>query len=85
MVRNFGNALLDKGAEQVNLKSFKYYDRMIPAQDSMPKGGLGNLIALPLQGRALKDGNRHLLMKIGMPIQINGMHCGLSLSFHRCL
>ena len=30
---------------------------MIPAQDSMPKGGLGNLIALPLQGRALKDGN----------------------------
>ena len=23
----------------------------------MPKGGLGNLIALPLQGRALKDGN----------------------------
>lgn len=57
LVRNFGNALLDKGAEQVNLKSFKYYDRMIPAQDSMPKGGLGNLIALPLQGQALKDGN----------------------------
>ena len=57
LVRNFGNALLDKGAEQVNLKSFKYYDCMIPAQDSMPKGGLGNLIALPLQGRALKDGN----------------------------
>lgn len=57
LARNFGNALLDKGAEQVNLKSFKYYDRMIPAQDSMPKGGLGNLIALPLQGRALKDGN----------------------------
>ena len=57
LARNFGNALLDKGAEQVNLKSFKYYDRMIPAQDSMPKGGLGNLIALPLQGQALKDGN----------------------------
>lgn len=57
LARNFGNALLDKGAEQVNLKSFKYYDRMIPAQDSMSKGGLGNLIALPLQGRALKDGN----------------------------
>ena len=57
LARNFGNALLDKGAKQVNLKSFKYYDRMIPAQDSMPKGGLGNLIALPLQGRALKDGN----------------------------
>ena len=57
LARNFGNALLDKGAEQVNLKSFKYYDRIIPAQDSMPKGGLGNLIALPLQGQALKYGN----------------------------
>lgn len=57
LVRKFGTALLDKGAEQVNLKSFKYYDRMLPAQDTLPKGGLGNLIALPLQGKALKDGN----------------------------
>ena len=29
-VRKFGFALLDKGAEQINLKSFKYYDRMLP-------------------------------------------------------
>lgn len=26
-------------------------------QDSLPEGGLGNLIALPLQGRALQEGN----------------------------
>ncbi len=32
LVREFGFALLDKGAEQVNLKSFNYYDRMLPAQ-----------------------------------------------------
>lgn len=57
LVRKFGTTLLDKGAEQVNLKSFKYYDRMLPAQDVLPEGGVGNLIALPLQGRALKDGN----------------------------
>ena len=57
LVRKFGTALLDKGAEQVNLKSFKYYDRMLPAQDKLPEGGVGNLIALPLQGKALKDGN----------------------------
>lgn len=55
--RKFGNALLEKGAETVNLKSFQYYDRMLPAQDSLPEGGLGNLIALPLQGRALLSGN----------------------------
>ena len=57
LVRKFGTALLDKGAEQVNLKSFKYYDRMLPAQDTLQEGGIGNLIALPLQGKALKDGN----------------------------
>ena len=57
LVRKFGTALLDKGAEQVNLKSFKYYDRMLPAQDVLPEGGVGNLIALPLQGKALKEGN----------------------------
>ena len=57
LARKFGFALLEKGAESVNLKSFKYYDRMIPAQDALPEGGLGNVIALPLQGMALKFGN----------------------------
>lgn len=55
--RIFGTALLTKGAESVNQKSFRTYDRMLPAQDHMPVGGLGNLIALPLQGQALKKGN----------------------------
>lgn len=57
LARRFGFALLEKGAELVNLKSFKYYDRMIPTQDALPEGGLGNVIALPLQGMALKAGN----------------------------
>ena len=57
LARRFGFALLEKGAESVNLKSFKYYDRMIPTQDALPEGGLGNVIALPLQGMALKFGN----------------------------
>ena len=57
MARRFGFALLEKGAESVNLKSFKYYDRMIPTQDVLPEGGLGNVIALPLQGMALRSGN----------------------------
>ncbi len=37
--------------------SFKSYDRFFPNQDYMPTGGFGNLVALPLQGRARKDGN----------------------------
>ena len=55
--RQFGAALLDKGAESVNQISFDTYDRMLPAQDKIPAGKLGNLVALPLQGRALKNGN----------------------------
>ncbi len=57
LARKLGNALLKKGAESVNLKSFHYYDRMLPMQDHIINDGLGNLIALPLQGRALKEGN----------------------------
>ena len=57
LARRFGFALLEKGAESVNLKSFRYYDRMIPTQDVLPEGGLGNVIALPLQGMALRSGN----------------------------
>ena len=55
IARNFGFMLLDKGMMSYNLKTFKYYDRMYPCQDSA--NSLGNLIALPLQGKALKDGN----------------------------
>lgn len=57
LARKFGNALLDKGAESVNLKSFRFYDRMLPMQDHLSDGRVGNLIALPLQGQALKEGN----------------------------
>ncbi len=57
LVRRFGNALLERGAETVNLKSFRFYDRMLPAQTSIGEGELGYLIALPLQGQALSHGN----------------------------
>ena len=53
--RNFGFLLLDKGAAAINLKSFRYYDRMYPSQDVA--NSIGNLVALPLQGQALKNGN----------------------------
>lgn len=55
LARNFGILLLEKGALSINMKSFKYYDRMYPSQDN--SDSIGNLIALPLQGQALKNGN----------------------------
>ena len=57
LARKFAYSLLEKGSESVNLTSFKYYDRMLPAQDFLKKDSIGNLIALPLQGQALKNGN----------------------------
>jgi len=33
------------------------YDRFFPNQDTMPQGGFGNLIALPLQKRPRDLGN----------------------------
>lgn len=33
------------------------FDRLFPNQDYLPRGGFGNLIALPLQGGYMKDGN----------------------------
>lgn len=36
---------------------FKSYDRLFPNQDTMPKGGLGNLIAPPMQKRARVNNN----------------------------
>ena len=55
LARNFGYLLLDRGQSLINLKSFQYYDRMYPCQDNA--NSIGNLIALPLQGGALKNGN----------------------------
>jgi hypothetical protein len=33
------------------------YDRLFPSQDTMPRGGFGNLIALPLQHEPRQQGN----------------------------
>jgi hypothetical protein len=55
--RKLGCAILTRTMEfrhQVGLES---YDRFFPNQDTMPKGGLGNLIALPLQKFPRAEGN----------------------------
>ncbi len=37
--------------------SMESYDRLFPNQDTMPRGGFGNLIALPLQHEPRQQGN----------------------------
>jgi hypothetical protein len=50
--RKFGTSLLTYSMGQRHEISFKSYDRLFPNQDTMPEGGFGNLIALPLQKSA---------------------------------
>ncbi len=57
VARNLGRFLIEKTLQtryQMGLDSF---DRMFPNQDSLPKGGFGNLIALPLQREPREQGN----------------------------
>ena len=49
--------------------NFKSYDRMFPSQDTPPKGGFGNLIALPFQGQAQKNGNSLFIDEYFEPYQ----------------
>ena len=55
--RKLGNAILTEAMKRNGHITFNSYDRFFPNQDRMPEGGFGNLIALPLQGRARKMGN----------------------------
>ncbi|WP_336784691.1 TOTE conflict system archaeo-eukaryotic primase domain-containing protein [Paenibacillus sp. MMO-177] len=57
LARKFGSALLTKTMESRYELSLNSYDRLFPNQDTMPKGGFGNLIALPMQGGPRKEGN----------------------------
>jgi superfamily II DNA or RNA helicase len=54
--RKIGFGLLNKAMELQPSISFDSYDRLFPNQDIMPVGGFGNLIALPLQKIARKNG-----------------------------
>ena len=55
--RRLGAALLTRTAESRHEIGLDSYDRFFPNQDTMPKGGFGNLIALPLQKGPRKLGN----------------------------
>ncbi len=55
--RKLGCALLTRTMERRHQLGLDSYDRLFPNQDTMPKGGFGNLIGLPLQFAPRKSGN----------------------------
>ncbi|MGX7163621.1 TOTE conflict system archaeo-eukaryotic primase domain-containing protein [Enterococcus massiliensis] len=54
--RRLANLLLTDAMMHTPLMNFTAYDRIIPLQDTLPKGGFGNLIALPLKWENVKKG-----------------------------
>jgi superfamily II DNA or RNA helicase len=51
VARRLGSYLLTRTMEHRPEIGFDSYDRFFPSQDTLPQGGFGNLIALPLQKR----------------------------------
>lgn len=57
LARRLGSLLLARALEQRPQMGLDSYDRLFPNQDTLPRGGFGNLIALPLQRRVAREGN----------------------------
>lgn len=68
LARRLGSFLLTETMEHRPGIGLDSYDRLFPNQDTIPQGGFGNLIALPLQGAARKQGNSIFLDKEFTPL-----------------
>lgn len=54
--RQLASAAITRACARYRILTFASYDRLFPSQDTLPKGGFGNLIALPLQRKARDSG-----------------------------
>ena len=54
--RKLGSYLLTLAMDKHPSLDFESYDRLFPNQDTMPRGGFGNLIGLPLQKKPREQG-----------------------------
>ncbi len=57
LARRMGALLLTQTMERRPEIGLDSYDRFFPSQDTLPRGGFGNLIALPLQKKPRENGN----------------------------
>src|SRR2546427_5219474 len=69
LARKLGSYILTETMERRPDIGFDSYDRFFPNQDTLPHGGFGNLIALPLQKHRRGDGNSVFLNEHGIPHQ----------------
>ncbi len=57
LARQLGAFMLTQAMEKRPEMGFDSYDRFFPSQDTLPKGGFGNLIALPFQKKPAEKEN----------------------------
>ena len=57
VARNLGSTVLTQALDRRYQIGLDSYDRLFPSQDTLPKGGFGNLIAVPLQRQSREQGN----------------------------
>jgi len=67
LARQMGAFMLTQAMERRPEMGFESYDRFFPSQDTLPKGGFGNLIALPLQKKPRDKGNTLFVDKVFNP------------------
>lgn len=68
LARRMGEGLLRESMKHNRNLSFSSFDRLFPNQDYLPENGVGNLIALPLNGSHLSDGKTFFLSEEGTQI-----------------
>lgn len=66
--RSLGSAVLTRALHRRYQIGLDSYDRLFPSQDTLPKGGFGNLIAVPLQGASRRGGNAVFLDRSFEPL-----------------
>lgn len=69
LARKMGAFLLTQTMERRPEIGLDSYDRFFPSQDTLPRGGFGNLIALPLQKKPREQGNSLFLDENLVPYQ----------------
>jgi superfamily II DNA or RNA helicase len=67
--RALGAFIISETKQRRYQLGFRSYDRMFPNQDTMPRGGYGNLIALPLQLEPSKAGNSVFIDRTLQPFE----------------
>jgi len=67
--RKLGCSLLTETMARRHELPMTSYDRLFPNQDTLPKGGFGNLIALPFQHEPRQQGHSVFIDEQGAPYQ----------------